>query len=263
MTKKDKENLIRAAHSGGRVLRKYFGKTLNPVEKSTLWDFQTEADLGSEKAILKVLKKEFPKYNIHAEEEGKTDNGSAYTIVVDPLDGTNNFLLGIPNFSVSIGLLYKDTPVAGIIYQPILKQTFYAEKGKGAWLNNKKIRASGIRNKNKITIAYSCGYKTSRSYLAKILTAFINHPHKRLALNWSMANDYCLLASGKIESMITDPGCPIYDYAAGKLIALEAGAVLTDLNGKKEIGYLNDNFLLSNNKVIHNYVLKIYKSVNK
>src|SRR3989344_752859 len=112
MKDSDVKNLIKAAHAGGEILRKYFGKTLNPIEKSTLWDFQTEADVGSEKAILKILRRSFPKYNIHAEEEGKTDNGSEFTIVIDPLDGTNNFVLGIPNFSVSIAVLHKNKAVA-------------------------------------------------------------------------------------------------------------------------------------------------------
>ncbi|MFA6520244.1 MAG: inositol monophosphatase [Candidatus Paceibacterota bacterium] len=263
MNKKDKDNLIKAAHAGGRVLRKYFGKTLNPIEKSTMWDFQTEADLGSEKAILKILKKEFPKYNIHAEEEGKTDNRADYTIVIDPLDGTNNFVLGIPNFSVSIAILDKKGAVAGVVYHPILNQTYYAERGQGAYLNSKKIKVNKIVDPLKMTIAYNCGYTTSRE---KIIARFKNlmlSDHKRILFGWSPAYDYCLLASGKIESVMTDGGTEIYDFGAGKLIALEAGAVLTDLNGKNEKSYLNSNFLLSNNKVIHNYVLKVYKSAKK
>lgn len=263
MKNKDIDNLIKAAHAGGKVLRKYFGKTLKPVVKSAPWDFQTEADLGSEKAILKILRKAFPTYNILAEEEGETDNGSDFTLVIDPLDGTNNFLLGIPNFSVSIGLLRKNQPMAGAIYIPMTDQMFFAENGRGAYLNGKRIKVSPVTDKSNITYAYACGYRTDRKYLVKVISALITAPHKRLALNWSMASDYCLLASGKIEAVITDPGCPLYDYAAGKLIALEAGAVLTDLNGKKEKDYTNDNFLLSNNKTIHNYVLKIRNSIRK
>ena len=95
-----KETLIEAAHAGGEILKKYFGQTLNLIEKSTASDFKTEADIGSERAILTILRNKFPKYNIHSEEEGKFDNGSEYTIIVDPLDGTNNFVLGIPNFSL-------------------------------------------------------------------------------------------------------------------------------------------------------------------
>ena len=256
---KEKNNLIKAARAGGKALRKYFGKTLNPVEKSTLWDFQTIADLESEKAILKVLKSSFPTYNIFSEEAGILDRGSEFTLIVDPLDGTNNFIMGIPNFSVSIGLLHKKEAVAGVVYQPILDQTYFAAKGRGAWLNGKQINVNDVIDRNKVTISYSCGYKTDRLYLASMIGNLMSHPHKRISLNWSMANDYCLLAAGKIEAMITDPGCPIYDFAAGKLIAIEAGAVVSDLSGKNEENYMNESFLLSNHQETHNYVLDIIK----
>ncbi|MEK7190329.1 MAG: inositol monophosphatase [Patescibacteria group bacterium] len=262
MTKKDKENLIKAAWAGGEVLKKFFGKTLHPKEKSTLWDFQTEADLGSEKTILKILKAKFPKYNINSEEAGKIDNKSEYTLVIDPLDGTNNFVLGIPNFSVSIALFYKNKAVAGVIYQPILNQTYFAEKGAGAFLNNTKIRVNNIANEKKITIAYNCHYQTQRSHLSKTMSNLINSNHKRILLGWSPAYEYCLLASGKIESVVTDD-IEIHDYAAGKLIAQEAGAKIIDLTGKKETDHSNSKFIISNNDKINKYILKIIKPLQK
>lgn len=257
---KNMAQLIKAAHAGGAILRKYFGKTLNPIEKSTAWDFQTEADVGSEKAILKILRRAFPDYNIHSEEEGRTDNGSDHTIVIDPLDGTNNFVLGLPNFSVSIALFHKNEAVAGVVYQPILDQTYYAQKGQGAYLDGKKIKVSKISSPEKMTVAYTCGYKNSRARIKDVLGALMMNDHKRIAFNWSPAYDYCLLAAGKIESMITDRGTELYDFGAGKLIALEAGAVLTDLGGKKEKTYVSDTFLLSNHPAIHKHVLKTVKS---
>src|SRR3990167_8096406 len=108
-----KETLIEAAHAGGEILRN-----------------------------------KFPKYNIHSEEEGKIDNGSEYTIIVDPLDGTNNFVLGIPNFSVSIAIVNNKETIAGVIYQPILNQTYFAEKNKGTELNGQKINVNDITNPN-------------------------------------------------------------------------------------------------------------------
>jgi len=262
MTKKNKENLIKAAHAGGQVLRKYFGKALNPIEKSTLWDFQTEADIESEKAILEILKTKFPKYNIDSEEKGKFNNGSDYTLIIDPLDGTNNFVMEIPNFSVSIALMHKKEAVAGVIYQPIIDQTYFAEKEKGAYLNGKKIKVSNIMNPNRATIAYNCGYKTKRSFIAKSLSNLTNGKHKRITVNWSPAYDYCLLASGKIESVITCQ-TELCDYAAGKLIAQEAGAKIIDFNGKKEINYSNSSFTISNNNKINKYVFDIIKPLQK
>ncbi|KKT00354.1 MAG: Inositol monophosphatase/fructose-1,6-bisphosphatase family protein [Candidatus Nomurabacteria bacterium GW2011_GWF2_43_8] len=263
MTNKDKKNLIRATHAGGKILRKYFSKTLSLKEKSTLWDFQTEADLGSEKAILKVLKTEFPKYNIHSEEKGKTNNNSEFTIVVDPLDGTNNFVLGIPNFSVSVAILNKKGAIAGVVYQPMLGQTYFAEKNKGATLNNKKINVNKVTNLNNVTVAYNCGYKTRRSHLAKMIGSLVTSEPKRVTFNWSPAYDYCLLASGKIEAVITDRGTEIYDFGAGKLIALEAGAKIIDFKGNKDANYINDEFIISNHEQTNKYILNIIKPLQK
>lgn len=257
---KDKDNLIRAAHAGGIILKKLFGKTLNIKEKSTSWDFQTEADLGSEKTILKILKSAFPKYNIHSEEKGKFHNNSDYTLIIDPLDGTNNFVIGIPNFSVSIALFYKNEAIAGVVYQPILDQTYFAQKNKGAYLNGKKIRVNNIINPNKITIAHNCGYGINRNYYSKIMSTLRSEKHNRILTNWSPAYDFCLLASGKIESLITY-NSEIYDFAAGKLIAKEAGAKIIDLNGKKESDFRNNKFITSNNKKINKHILSIIKSL--
>lgn len=258
MQEKDKRNLIRAAQAGGEALKKYFGQALNPVLKSTLADFQTEADLASEKIILAVLKTEFPTYNINSEEKGKTDNGSEYTFIIDPLDGTNNFVLGIPNFSVSIALFYQSEIVAGVVYQPALNQTYFAEKGGRAFLNGKEIKVNNITDPKKITIAYHCNYKTSHNYLARIVSSLTSADHKRVLFTWSPAYDYCLLASGKIESMVTD-GIEIHDYAAGKLIALEAGAQIIDFTGKKETDYNNSHFIASNSNEINKYIFDIIK----
>lgn len=252
-----KTTLLKAARTGGNILKKYFGRTLNKIEKSTAWDFQTEADTRSEWAILKILKREFPKYNIHSEENGKIHNNSEYTFVVDPLDGTNNFTVGIPNFSVSIGLMRGNEAIAGVVYQPISNQIYYAERKKGASLNGKKIGVNSVTDPKKITIAYQCGYKKDRKHLSEIMARLIKSKHSRIMLSWSMACDYCLLAQGKIESVITDSGSALYDYAAGKLIALEAGAKVVDFSGKKEKNYKNDTFIISNRDKTNEYMLDI------
>lgn len=259
---KDLQILIKIAHAGGKVLRKYFGKILKPVEKSTFWDFQTKADLESEKSILAIIKKEFPKYNIFSEEEGKIEKNSEYTFVIDPLDGTNNFVLGIPNFSVSVALFHKNEAIVGVVYQPILDQTYCAKKDKGAFLNGNKIKVNNITNPEKTTIAYACGYKTKRNYLAKVMHTLVNSDHKRIITNWSVANDYCLLACGKIESVISD-NMGLYDYGAGKLIAKEAGAQVVDFTGEKEIDYSNASFVVGNTSEVSEYVVNIIKPLQK
>lgn len=259
---KDLEIMIKAAHSGGEVLRKYFGQAMDLVEKSTIADFQTKADLESEKSILDILKSEFPTYNILSEEEGETKNGSDYTFVIDPMDGTNNFVLGMPHFSVSIGLLYKDEAVLGVVYHPIINQTYVAKKGEGAFLDGKPIKVNNITEPKKLNIIYTCGYTVDRNYFGKITHVFSSGDCKRLINYWSAAFEFCMLAAGKVETMIVD-GTELHDFAAGKLIAMEAGAKVIDFNGQEDINYPNDKFVISNTDEINNYVLGIIQPLQK
>ena len=254
--------LVKAARSGGKIVRKYFGQALKIVEKSTLADFQTQADLESEESILKILKKEFPTYNLFTEEGGETNKNSDYTLVIDPLDGTNNFVVGLPTFSVSIGLLYKDEPVAGVVYQPILNDTYTAYKNRGAYLNGRKIKVNKVTDYKKITIFYTNGYKTDLGYHSKMMGSLVGGKHKRVINNWSAACEYCMLARGKVESVVTD-GIELHDFAAGKLIAMEAGAQVIDFTGKKEKNYTNNFFIISNTPEINKYILGFVKPLQK
>lgn len=117
------EPIIDAAQAGGKIIRNYFGKSIETVQKSTTADFQTLADLESEAEILKILIKAFPSYNIFSEETGAIDNGSDYQFIIDPMDGTHNFTMGIPNFTVSIGLMYKDTVIVGVVHSVMTQET--------------------------------------------------------------------------------------------------------------------------------------------
>lgn len=258
MEDKDLQILIKAAHAGGEVLRKYFGKALNIVEKSTVADFQTEADTESEKAIIEIIKKELPLYNIQSEEEGKTNKDSDYTVVIDPLDGTYNFILGIPYFSVSIALLHKKEAIAGVIYHPILNQTFYALKDGGAFMDGKEIKVNNVTDRKKLNIILTFNYKTTPDKLSKMMGIFYGGGYKRIMNDWSAALQYCLLASGKVESMITD-GIELHDFAAGKLIAIEAGAKALDFEGNTETEYTNTRFILSNTNEINKYIFDVMK----
>ena len=125
--------IIIAAESGGEVIKKYFGRVLELEQKSIAGDVRTRADTEAEEIILSTLQKDFPTFNIYSEEAGNIDKKSEYTFVLDPLDGSNNFVLGIPVFCVSIGLLKGKEIIAGVIYHPILKDIYFAEKGEGAY----------------------------------------------------------------------------------------------------------------------------------
>lgn len=255
----DFQKIIEAAKNGGEILKKYFGEELKTEQKSTAADFRTKADKESEATILKILSENFPDYNIFAEEGGSKDNGSQFTFVIDPLDGTNNFVLGIPNFSVTIALLKNDETIFSVIHNPITDQTYWAEKGKGAFLKNKKIQVGTEEDITKSSITYSCSYALGNSeHAGSIIKNLIcKKKVKRTLTNWCPTFDFCLLASGKIESIINDDN-EVYDYIAGKLIAKEAGAIITDFKGGEQKDR-DSVFVASNNEVIHREILEIVR----
>lgn len=257
----DIRKIINAAKAGGEVLKKYYGESLETTQKTTVSDFRTKADIQSEEAILAVLKSEFPSYNLYSEEKGDIDKNSDYTLVVDPLDGTNNFVLGIPNFSVSIGLLYKDKIVAGVIYSPMIDNVYYTEKGKGAFLDGKKLLVNSESDIKRATICYNCGYEAHFSEEVKVVNGLYSKDAKRVMANWSPTFDFCMLASGRIEAIINS-NIELYDFAAGKLIAKEAGAIVTDLNGNPEKNDKSQSFIISNGSKIHQHIVEVITSKN-
>lgn len=255
---KQYENIIKAAKAGGEVLKHYFGQNLDIEQKTIPADIRTKADTESEKAILEVLQKYFPDYNIHSEEVGNIDNGSEYTFIVDPLDASNNFVLGIPNFSVIIALQKNNETIFGVVYQPILDIVYHASKGNGAFLNANPISVNKKESLDDSTIAIVWGYEHDKNIDALYTKKFIESDLKRICFNWSVAIDFGLLASGKIEAIFHN-NCDLHDFLAGKLIAQEAGAFITDLEGNIESDDNNTRFLITNNKIINKKVLELIK----
>lgn len=255
---KDYLEIIKAAKAGGQIVKKYFGKNLKITGKTIPADFKTRADMESEEAILKIIKKKFPKYNIIAEENGKLENGSEYTFAIDPLDGTNNFVLGIPYFSVSIALLKGDEIIFGVVYNPILDNMYFAEKGRGAYLNNKRIFVNKESDLKNSSVPVVFGFKYQDKYERDITKELYLKRTKRVLFNWSFALDAGFLASGKYEAIYVKD-INLYDFAAGKLIAREAGALITDEQGNPEKNDKNEAFLISNGTKIHKEILEILK----
>jgi|SRR3989344_2998877 len=248
--------LIKAAEDAGKVHLKYFGKNLKKTQKSSAADFQTKSDVEAEEVILKVIKKHFPNYNILSEESDYVDNKSQYTFIIDPLDGTNNFALGIPYYGVCISLTHGDEIIFAVTHYPTAGNTYFAQKGKGTHKNNQRIKVNKESNIKKSTVMYTCAYLTPNSENGRIVGKLYGLDIKRVLMNWAPSVDYCLLAEGKIEAIINNDN-EIYDRSAGKLIAREAGALITDFKGKKEKSDRNNIFLVSNGTQIHNKLLGI------
>lgn len=257
----DIEKIIRAAKAGGAVLLKYFGQTLETTQKSTAADFKTKADEESEQRILEILNREFPGYNVISEEFGESHKASEYTFIIDPMDGTNNFVLGIPNFTVSIGLMRGEEIVAGVVYAPAVGHAYYAEKGMGAFFadddKDKRLQVNQETEMTNSTVMVANGYLGDPNFNLMAMTKLYGQHIKRVVFNWSPAYDFCILASGRCEGIIIN-GSEVYDFAAGKLIAREAGALITDYSGKPEADS-NRFFIASNGTALHQQLLEVVK----
>ncbi|MBI2656300.1 inositol monophosphatase [Candidatus Woesearchaeota archaeon] len=165
-----KQTALLAAKNASKVLLRYYGKKVIVKEKSNK-TLVAKADLEANKAIIKTIKKHFPKHSILSEETGFEDNKSDYKWVIDPIDGTHNFLHGIPVFGISIALEYKNEIILGVLDFPVLCITAIAEKGKGAFLNGKRLKVSNKKNLNYSLILFEFSYSNRQAkldYLAEL-----------------------------------------------------------------------------------------------
>lgn len=236
-------HIIEAAHAGGGIQANYFGKQLELNHKNGLADLYTVADTESEEVIITLLKKHFPDFSFYAEESGFEDNASAYTFYIDPLDGSHNFVMGIPLFSVSIGLVREGEIIAGVIHNPITGVTWSALTGEGAWRNGERIHVAKEHNGiQDAVIGYTRGYGSHSDrflYLAEALEA---HGVQRMTTFWSPAQIYGLISTGTMHAMVNDNN-DLYDFMAGKVILQEAGAVLSDFSGNPLTSFDQREFL--------------------
>ncbi|MDR0723974.1 MAG: inositol monophosphatase [Endomicrobium sp.] len=245
---------LAAAKKGAEVLLKHYNTKLNIEYKGEI-DPVTQADKGSQKAIIKVIKDVFPEHGILAEEDGVSKLDNDYCWIIDPLDGTVNFLHGLPMFAVSIGLKYKKEIITGIIYSPILNELFVAEKGKGAWLNGKRIKVSQIKDNIKALGVTGFPYSIKENN-NKILRNFKDIIVKVQGVRrlGSAALDLAYVACGRFE-FFWEQGLKAWDIAAGILLVKETSGIVSDYVGDKDCLFKN-TMLAANN-------LKIYKEIFK
>lgn len=249
---------ILAAKEAGKIHKKYFTTKFKARTKSSSFDLVTVADIEAEKAAVSVIKKYLPKHNLLAEENSYKKTASEYIWVIDPLDGTNNFYSGLPIFCSSVALLKNNEPVVGAIYDVTRKELFYAERGKGAYLNGKRIHVSstsGLKQSLFITGFYYDRGKEMDENLRKIRQFLIRRiiGIRRLG---SAALDLSYVAAGRASGFWEFKLSP-WDFAAGMLIVTEAGGKVTDRYGKKV--KMEKSFIAASNGKIHNKMLKILK----
>ena len=205
----------------------------------------TNCDIASENAIVKVLKKDYPGSSIHSEEVGRITGQETLLWILDPIDGTHNFIHKLPIYAISIGAFKKGKPFAGLIYLPESDKFFYAVNGKGAFLNDKKISVSGIGKLNNSMVAYDNQFHKHEAMLKNL--AVIQEKCFTLRIFGSAAVDICNIAQGAIEARIFHK-TKIVDFAAGLVIIKEAGGKITDFNGNAPTIDTKD-VIVSNGKI--------------
>jgi myo-inositol-1(or 4)-monophosphatase len=218
----------------------------------------TEADRASEKLVIERLRMHFPSHAIVAEETGGHAGTSEYRWYVDPLDGTTNFAHSFPMFNVTLALERAGELVAGIVFDPIRQEMFTAERGAGAWLNNRKIRVSSIQ---RLEQSLLCTGFPSRKRHANVNVHFFHqaamttHGVRRTG---TAAIDLAYVACGRLDGF-WEFGLNPWDMAAGTLLITEAGGRVSDMRGAAHA--LNSPHLLADNGHLHDEILTLFGEV--
>ncbi len=248
---------IDAARKGGAFLKQNLGKVKNIERKGgEEKNLVTEIDKGSEAIIIGEIKKHFPSHDILAEESGKTHAAkSDYRWIIDPLDGTTNFTHGFPVFCVSIGLEHKGVLELGVIYDPNTDELFSAERGKGAFLNGKRIRVSQAEtlSTSLLVTGFPYNIKENPHRAVERFVAFLMKAQAVRRMG-SAALDLAYVACGRFDGFWEVALHP-WDMAAGVLIVEEAGGRVTNFAGKPMDIYNEE--LLSSNGRIHEEMMEI------
>jgi len=252
--------MVGAARKAARALKRDFGEVENlQVSLKGPGNFVTAADRRAEETLRAELAKARPGYSFLGEEGGKHEGSDAsHTWIVDPLDGTTNFLHGIPQFAISIGLERSGTIVAGVIYNPINDEMFVAERGKGAYLNDRRLRVASRRLLADAVI--TCGLPhLGRGDLElglRELAAVQGHV-AGLRRFGSAALDLAFVAAGRFDGYWERNLSP-WDMAAGIVIVREAGGFVTDLDGGDAM--FTKRHIVAGNETIHSELRRLLKS---
>ena len=252
---------IATAKESGIILNKYFGKIINFSGKTSDIDLVTIADLESEQFIIRSIKNKFPDHDIATEESKNTSNSSKYRWVIDPLDGTTNFVHNIPIFAVSLAFqVDKQTKVAAI-YNPAAEKLFTARIDNGAKLNGKRINVTSTSTLSKSLLVTGFPYKHDYKYdmLFDIFKIFYDQTQGVRRLG-AAALDLCFVAMGRFEGFY-ESGLKEWDIAAGSLILTESGGQISDWDGSKHPS--NGDRILASNGKIHPEMLKVLNGYYK
>ena len=246
----------RAARSAGNLLLRYFDRidTLT-IDSKGKNDFVTEVDRAAEQVIIEVLRKTYPDHAIRAEESGYHDGRGEYEWIIDPLDGTTNYLHGFPQFSISIALKHKGVLEQALVYDPLREEMFTASRGEGAQLNDRRIRVSGRKGLDGALLGTGFPYR-ELAHLDAYMGMFKSFVRETAGIRrpGSAALDLAYVAAGRVDGF-WEIGLAQWDIAAGALLVKEAGGVVSDFDGGER--YLESGNIIAGGIKVHNLMRKM------
>lgn len=250
---------LRAAMEAGAFLKSRFGEKQIVSFKGEI-DPVTEADRRSEQIITEIILREFPDHSLLSEEKGRHEGTGAFRWIIDPLDGTTNYLHGFPFFSVSVAVEQEGELCYGIVYDPLREERFEAKKGRGASLNGQRIRVSQVKDLASALLATGFPYDVRKGGDDNI-AHFVNFLRVAQAVRrpGSACLDLCYVAAGRFDGFWELKLHP-WDMAAGSLIVQEAGGKVTNLQGGPH--HINNatGEIVASNGWIHEAMLKVLAS---
>ena len=251
--------MVKVCRKAAKILIRDFGEIENlQVSLKGPGNFVTASDIKVEKILIEELQKARPTYSILSEEIGEINNDESFKWIIDPIDGTSNFLHGIPHFAISIGLEHDKEIICGIIYDPIKDEMFVAEKGNGAYVNNKRMRVSS-RSKLKDCIIFTGGPrqnpKDKELFFVeyKNFSSIVKTPIRKMG---SASLDIAYVAAGRCDGF-WQRNLNYWDYAAGIILVKEAGGFVTDFEGNNK--YIENETILATNSKINEEMVEILK----
>ena len=251
--------MVKACRKASKTLIRDFGEIENlQVSLKGPGDFVTNCDKKIEKILIDEFLKARPNYSILSEEIGEINNDDSFKWIIDPIDGTSNFLHGIPHFAISVGLEHNKEIICGIIYDPIKDEMFTAEKGNGSYLNNQRMRVSS-RSKLEDCMIFTGGPKRDAKNRELALKEYYKFsikvitPIRKLG---SASLDMAYVAAGRCDGF-WQRNLNYWDIAAGIILVKEAGGFVTDFNGENE--YIQNKTILATNAKINKEMIEILK----
>lgn len=239
-----RETAISSAYEAGKLVRERFGTLYAYEEKDEYGDIVTEVDHLAESIILNKIRRVFPDHRIRSEEFGENDLSSDWLWLVDPLDGTNNFAVGMPLFGISITLAYKGNPVLAVIYEPVIDRLYVSSLGEGTLCNAVPVQMNRAKAFIKARVGWIQGHAVQNEHRAVKLRHYIDVNTKRMMRLWAPTLQWTMLARGDLDAIIVynSEGEDLY---SGILMVKEAGGVVFDYEGNPFTGINEQPYLIA------------------